>query len=135
MRISIRRPTAGTTWVVVCNDYRAQVFEWVKPAGPLLQLQVLVHSLGRCRSPDLPHNVEQQIFAREVAGFLSSRAKRGEFVDLVLVAPALFLSLLGDLLSDLPQAMVVTTMNRDMTAAKPHELMIALEEILPSSSS
>jgi len=124
-----------TTWVVVCNDYRAQVYEWVIPDGPLLQLQVLVHSAGRCRSPGLSPEVEQRVFAQEVAGFLSSRVQRGEFVDLVLVAPPRFLGLLRELLSDLPQSMAIKTLDKDLTAVKPQELMKTLENALPYSLS
>jgi protein required for attachment to host cells len=126
----------------------------------LLQLQIMVHTESRSRNLDIstdkpgrtqhrtrdgkrgsmdprtfPKEVERQIFAREVAGFLSNRAKRGEFVDLVLVAPPRFLGLLRELLSDLPQTMAVKTVDKDLTAVKPHKLMEALVEILPLSPS
>lgn len=158
MRVSIRRGIAGTTWVAVCNGWRAQVYEWVRPGGPLLQLQVMVHTESRCRNLDIstdkpgrtqhrtrdgkrgsmdprtfPKEVERQIFAREVAGFLSSRAKRGEFGDLVLVASPSFLGLLRELLSDLLQDIAVRTVDKDLTAVTPQDLKKILEEVLPSS--
>jgi protein required for attachment to host cells len=160
LRVAIRKGVAGATWVAVCNGWRAQVYEWVRPGGPLLQLQVMVHSESRSRNLDIttdkpgrtqhrtrdgkrgsmapptyPKEVERQIFAREVAGFLASRAHRGEFADLVLVAPPRFLGLLRELLSGLPPATVLRTVDKDLTAVKPHELMKALEEIVPSSPS
>ena len=160
MRIALRKGIAGTTWVAVCNGWRAQVYEWAGPGGPLLQLQIMVHTESRSRNleittdkpgrtqhrtrdgkrgsmapPTYPKDVERQIFAREVAGFLSSRARRGEFVDLVLIAPPRFLGLLRELLSDLPQTMAIKTVDKDLTAVKPKDLMEALEEIMPSSPS
>lgn len=135
MRIAIRKGITGTTWVAVCNECRAQVYEWVRPEGPLLQLQVLVHTESRCRNLETPKEVEQQIFAREVAGFLSNRAQRGEFGGLVLAAPPRFLGLLRQLLCDLPQYLAVKTVEKDLTAVKPYELIMALEEALPPSPS
>lgn len=160
MRIAIRKGTAGATWVAVCNGWRAQVYEWVRPGGPMLQLQVMMHTESRSRNLDIttdkpgrtqhrtrdgkrgsmapptyPKEVERQIFAREVSGFLSSRAHRGEFADLVLVAPPRFLGLLRELLSDLPQTLAVKTLDKDLTALKPQELMKTLENYLPNSLS
>jgi len=160
MRIALRKGVAGSTWVAVCNGWRAQVYEWVRPDGPLLQLQVMVHTESRSKNLDIttdkpgctqrrtrdgkrgsmvprtyPKEVERQMFAREVAGFLSSRAKRGEFIDLVLVAPPRFLGLLRELLCDLPQAMAIQTVDKDLTAFKPQELIKTLEEALPHSLS
>jgi protein required for attachment to host cells len=72
------------------------------------------------------------MFAREVAGFLQSRAQRGEFGGLVLIAPARFLGLLRELLPDLLEEMSVRTLDKDLTAVKPHELIKVLEEVPPA---
>jgi protein required for attachment to host cells len=160
MRVSIRKGSAGTTWVAVCNGHQAQVYEWVRPSGPLLQLEVMVHAQSRQKNLGIssdkpgrthhrtrdgkrgsmdprtfPKEVERQIFAREVAGFLQSRAYRGEFGDLVLVAPPHFLGLLRELLSDLLYKMAVKTVDKDLTSVKPSELVRVLEEVLSLSQS
>ena len=52
----------------------------------------------------------------------------------MLVAPPRFLGLLRELLSDLIETMAVKTVDKDLTAVKPSELMKALEQIMPSLS-
>ena len=60
------------------------------------------------------------------------RAHRGEFGDLVLIAPPRFLGMLRELFSNLLDRMIVKTVDQDLTAVKPHELRKVLEEVLPA---
>lgn len=69
-----------------------------------------------------PKRYEKRRFAHELAGFLDAAAKRGDFDQLILVAPP---QALGDLRDELPKAvigMLVGELAKDLTNTPLHDL-------------
>ena len=75
-----------------------------------------------------PKRHEELSFARDVAAAVDARAKRNEFDRLVLVAPPRMLGDLRSVLSKTTLELVEAEIDKDLTKAKPQDLVKHLED-------
>ena len=140
---------------LVSNACRAKFFEQTKTNGPMTEVKSLEHRESRLRNleissdkPGLTHHrtrdgkrgsreprttpkeTARKQFAREVAEYFSQIASQNTNSDLVLIAPPHFLGLLRHELSQLLEARIVRTIDKDFTATQPHQLPNTIKRAL-----
>jgi protein required for attachment to host cells len=146
-----------TIWFVVGNASRAQILEQSGPEGPVVEVTVLEHGKSRLRNLDIssdkpgrthhrrrdgmrgsmeprttPKEVEREQFARKIVECLEQHTARVYKGDLILVAPPRFLGLLRQMLPEALSARVVNSVDKDLTAIKPDQLLKKLRDFIPS---
>lgn len=134
------------TWILVADSSRARLLQAEKANAPLQELETLENPAARMRNQDListppgrsfdsggqgrhameqrdsPKHHEAVVFARRLAGRLEQGRGEGELQRLVLVAPPRFLGLLRDELGADLRRLVITEIDKDLTAIDVAEL-------------
>ena len=141
------------TWILVADRSSARMLEY-KPGRPLKNVRELDHPESRQHNRDVlsdspgrqfesarpgshamtgsqgPRQHEAEKFAIEVADVLHDARSRGEFDRLILVAEAGFLGLLRQKLDAPTAKLVVSTLDRNLTAESAREIESHLGESL-----
>lgn len=144
----------SNTWVLVADAARARIFRLQDAGGgldPVWQLQLVGTNLpnrkiasdapGRSfdsagsgrhamEPPTDPARYEQQRFAHDVAERLDAERKRQAFAGLIVVAPPQFLGDLRQTMSGPLKAMTIAELNKDLSKAKPAEIIEQLRDVL-----
>lgn len=145
-----RRPSAY--WVVVADRARARILEGNWPDfSELNQLEVLAHPEGAAHQRDVESDTQGRFyegrgpkhkadagldfkhktaleFARQIVDRLEQGKSENRFGQLVLIAPALFLSMLREALPEPLRRMVVADLDKDLIAAAEPSIVGALQK-------
>lgn len=81
-----------------------------------------------------PHRVEAEKFARQLADSLRDARLRGDFEELVIVAPPKFLGMLREALDTPTSRLLGTSVAKDFTHVPTHELEETLRSHLQGES-
>lgn len=143
-----------TTWVVVADASRARIFESRRRGQELVELETLLHPESRLKTRDImsdnegtvtdragegqrradprtfPHQVEEEKFARELAGFLDRKRSDNEFEKLIITASPNFLGNLRQRISDQVSRCVVDTLDKDYSRLPKDEIAQRLQQQL-----
>jgi protein required for attachment to host cells len=115
------------TWVIVADGSRARFFATDAELAELAPVREVTnhHHAGAHRGrtdEGAPHHGEEAAFARELAGAVAQAVLAHEVRDLVLVAPAKFMSELEGALSPAVARHVTGRVAKDFTKLERHEL-------------
>jgi protein required for attachment to host cells len=143
-----------TTWVLVANASRADVFSCAPGASGLIPVECFAHELGRAKRSDLvsdkpghaarsrggrrtalqadvdPKRHEQERFAARIAQFLAHAHAQQRFDALVLIASAQFLGQLKHQLGHAVSQSLTGTLAKDYTASSRAELTTDVRKLL-----
>lgn len=135
-----------TTWILVANNTNARIFTAETPSSPLIELEGFNHSQSRLHdrelTADLPGKIknpgesgghafeqptdpkehEAQLFAKELADFLSAAHNEDKFRQLLVVAEPSFLGWLRHELADHVKKTVAFELDKNLVKAEPAEI-------------
>jgi protein required for attachment to host cells len=143
----------GTTWILVADASRAQIFAHEKTGEGLSLVREFQHPESRLKASEIasdragrqeskgtgrgsmveradPKKYEAERFAIELAHALEQGRAAGIYQKLVLVAPAHFIGLLHQHLSAHARALVGTNIEKDYTQLPAVELMSSLQKFV-----
>jgi len=143
----------GTTWILVADASRAQLFaqdkigerlslvrEYQHPESRLKAAEIASDRAGRQESKGNgrgsmvehadPKKYEAERFAIELAHALEHGRAAGSYQQLILVAPAHFIGLLHEHLSVHTHALVGTNIEKDYTQLPAVELLTSLRKFV-----
>ncbi len=143
------------TWILISDASRARLFAITGKGRPWTLVQELNHPESRLKGLDLvsdtpgripqskgvrsrpgmapttePKEVEAEHFADQLATVLEDGHGRNAYARLVLVAPPHFLGLLRKGVSVQVGKLITTTIGKDFTQLKEHELPARLADIV-----
>jgi len=133
-------------WIVVADESRARIFaRWASDAA-LQEIETLTHPAGRMRAREMksdrpgrsfdsqgkgrhamssevdPERQEAIRFADKLAERLETARTQGEYGELVLVAPPVFLGALRKELSTQVRKLVVDELAKELTSLPANEI-------------
>jgi protein required for attachment to host cells len=132
-----------TTRVLVAHDSGARLFDQRGPGKGLLELSNVVFEDGRRSNTDInadragrggfepcedAHKHAVHHFARTLVDDLTHAHHRGEFQQLIIVAPPRFLGLLRESLGPKLKRTLIGTLAKDLPRASPTELCAHIAE-------
>jgi len=143
----------ATTWILVADASRAQLFAHEKTGEGMSLVREYQHPESRLKASEIasdragqflskgtghgafadgtdPKKYEAERFAIELAHALEQGRAAGGYQKLVLVAPAHFIGLLHQHLSAHARALVGTNIEKDYTQLPASELMSSLQKFV-----
>lgn len=141
----------GTTWILVADASRAQLYAHEKTGSGLNLIQEFVHAESRMKASEIasdraghqqskgighgalvertdPKKYEAERFAVELAQAIEKGRTKNAFEQLVLSAPAQFCGLLNQHLSSNTRDLISANIDKDYTQLPQKELIARLSE-------
>lgn len=142
------------TWIVVANSAQARFFTADTATGPLAEFHDLVHGESRLHARELTSDLpgknvdshggglhgmeartpvkkhEREVFAREVASYLTHARNSGEFDRLIVVAAPAFLGELRATIDKNTLASVSSWIEKNLTKDSAEDIRASLPDRL-----